>query len=165
MKERQEVELLEQVLEKALKVRSSSVVGSKYQEKPFSKGSASKAIAVKDRDKRNPQKLSSEVKESRQGAGQLKITDGHGGGATRRVSGKTGPSSQPTVKVKQLGTNLTQKTTGTYVQRKPFQINSCSLESDRVMKHIGLSSSEKGTSHLDQERKIQCEASAPEEQW
>ncbi|KAB5554094.1 hypothetical protein PHYPO_G00046230 [Pangasianodon hypophthalmus] len=170
LKERQEVELLEHVLKKALKIRSSSAVDLNYQEKSRSSGSASKAPAVKDGDKRNQQKSSlssSEVKGNRQHAGQLKSTAGHGAVATRQVLDKTGPSSRPTIKGKQLAMKAfsTQKTTGVSVQIKPCQITSCSLESDRGVMSVGLSSSEERTSRSDQELKTQSEASAPKEQW
>ncbi|MCJ8739488.1 hypothetical protein PDJAM_G00047740 [Pangasius djambal] len=148
LKERQEAELLEHVLKKALKIRSSSAVVLNYQEKSRSDGSTSKAPAVK------------EGKGSHQRAGQLKSTAGHGDGATRQVLGK------PTIKGKQLALKpfSTQKTTGVAVQIKPRQITSCSLESDRGTMSVGLSSSEERTSHSDQELKTQSEA-APKEQW
>lgn len=163
LKERQEVELLEQVLKKALKIRSSSAVSSNYPEKPPSCGNTTKAPVGKDSDKRNPQKsalLSSELKGSRQRAGQLKSTAGNGDVATRQGLVKTGRSSQPTIKVKQSGRKPfpTQKSTGT-------DVTSCSLQSDKGMKSTGLSSSEGRTFPSDQELKPQSEASAPKEHW
>ncbi|KAI5619042.1 hypothetical protein C0J50_21073 [Silurus asotus] len=88
LKERQELELLEQVLKKALKIRSSSAVSLNYQENPCSSGSVDKAPAVKGHDKINSQKhllLSSELKGSHQHEGQLKSTAGCGNVATRQV--------------------------------------------------------------------------------
>ncbi|XP_017315083.1 uncharacterized protein LOC108259859 isoform X1 [Ictalurus punctatus] len=162
--ERQEVELLEKALKKALKIRSSSAVGSNYQEKPRSSGSNSKAPAVKDGDKiRNPQTSSlssSEVKGTRQRAGQLNSF-------ARQVVVKAVPLSRPTIKGKQSGMKplLTQKTTGVDVQIKPCEMTSCSLDSDRGMMSVGLSSTEERTSRSGQELKTQTEASAPKEQW
>ncbi|KAI5097558.1 transmembrane protein 100-like [Silurus meridionalis] len=103
LKDRQELELLEQVLKKALKIRSSSAVILNYQENPCSSGSVDKAPAVKGRDKRNCQKsslLSSELKGSHQHEGQLKSTAGCGNDATCQVPVKTGRSSRLTVRGK-----------------------------------------------------------------
>lgn len=158
LRERQEVELLEQVLKKALKIRSRSAVETNYQEKPCSSGSTCKASAAKG-DKRNPQKssLSSEVKGSHQRAGQLKSTAGRGDVATRQVLVKTVPSAQHTIKGKQSDMKhfSTKKSIGVDVQIKPCQMTSYSLESDRGMM----------TSHSDQELIVQSEASAPKEHW
>ncbi|KAF4092598.1 hypothetical protein AMELA_G00022780 [Ameiurus melas] len=164
LKERREVELLEQALKKALKIRSSSAVGSNYQERPRSSGSNCKAPAVKYGDEiRNPQKSSlssSEVKGNRQCAGQLNSF-------ARQVVVKTVPLSRPTIKRKQSGMKplLTQKTTGVDVQKRPYEMTSCSLDLDRGMMRVGLSSTEERSSRSGQELKMQSEASAPKEQW
>lgn len=167
VKERQEVELLEQVLKKALKIRSSSAVDLNYHEKTPSSDSASKASADKDGDYRNSQKssfLSSGVKGSR--AVQYKSTSGRGDVAARQGRVKTGGLSQPTTKGKQSDRKpfSTQKTTRANAQIKPCQINNCALESERGMPSISLSSEER-MSRSAQELKTQSETSAPEEQW
>ncbi|KAG7335153.1 hypothetical protein KOW79_001749 [Hemibagrus wyckioides] len=167
LKERQEVELLEQVLKKALKIRSSSAVGSNYQEKACSSGSARNAPAVNDSDKRNPQKslLSFEAKGSCQRAGHLKSTAGCGDSGTRKVLGKRVPSSRSAIKGKQSGIKpfMTQKTTEVNLQIKSSQMTRSSLEPDRAKK-VGLSSSEERTSS-DQKIKMQSEESATKEHW
>ncbi|KAK3520319.1 hypothetical protein QTP70_021353 [Hemibagrus guttatus] len=167
LKERQEVELLEQVLKKALKIRSSSAVGSSYQEKPCSSGSARNAPVVKDSDKRNSQKssLSFEVKGSCQRAGHLKSTAGCGDSGTRQVLGKRVPSTRSAIKGKQSGIKpfMTQTTTEVNVQIKPCRMTRSSLEPDSV-KNVGVSSSEERTSS-DQEINMQSEESATKELW
>lgn len=168
MKERQEVELLEQVLKKALKIRSSSAAGSNYQGKACSSGSARNAPAVIDSDKRNPQKslLSFEAKGSCQRAGHLKSTAGCGDGGTRKVLGKRVPSSQSAIKGKQSGMKpfMTQKTTEVNLPIKSSQMTRSSLEPDRGVKKVGLSSSE-GRTSSDQKIKMQSEESATKEHW
>lgn len=170
LKERREVELLEQVLKKASKIRSSSAVSSSYREKTISSVSTSKAPAVKTDDKRNPQKSSlssSEVKGSRQLAGQLKSTAGCGDVTTRQILGKTGQSSQPATKGKQSGMKpfSAQKSTRASVQIKPRQMANISLEPDRGMMNISLLTSEEGTCHSGQELKKQSEGSGPKGHW
>ncbi|KAF7698249.1 uncharacterized protein LOC124396695 [Silurus meridionalis] len=170
LKDRQELELLEQVLKKALKIRSSSAVILNYQENPCSSGSVDKAPAVKGRDKRNCQKsslLSSELKGSHQHEGQLKSTAGCGNDATCQVPVKTGPSSRLTVRGKHSGKKpvSTQKTTTGSVQTRSCQVTSCSRGSDRGMLSVGSSSLEERTSQTNQESEMQSKALAPKEQW
>ncbi|XP_026997198.2 tubulin epsilon and delta complex protein 2 [Tachysurus fulvidraco] len=168
LEERQEVELLEQALKKAFKIRSSSAVSAIYQEKTFSSSIARNAPAVNDSDKRNPQKssLTFEVKGSWQRGEQLKRIAARGDSAARQDVGKTVPLSQPTIKGKQSGIKpfLTQKTTRVNVQIKPCQMTRSSLEPDRGVKNAGVSSTEERTSS-DQQIKMQSVASSPKEQW
>lgn len=166
LKERQEVELLEQVLKKALKIRSHSAVGINYQENTCSSGRASKVPAVKDGDKKTPQKSSSsscKVKGCFQHTRHLKSTAGCGDVATCQVLVKTRQSPQPLSKGKQSGMKpyFIPKKKAT-VQIKTLQ-KTCFLESDRGMMS-GLFLEER-TSHSHRELTTQSEASAPKEQW
>ncbi|XP_060757394.1 uncharacterized protein LOC132868494 isoform X2 [Neoarius graeffei] len=158
LKERQEVELLEQALKKAWKIRSSFAVEANSHEKPCSSGSTCKASAVKG-DKRNPQKSSSpsEVKGSRQCVGLLKSTTGRGDVATRQVLDKMVPSAQHAIRGKQSDMKRfsMKKSIGVDVEIKPCHMTSYSPELDRRMM----------TSHSDQELIVQSEASAPKEHW
>lgn len=168
LEETQEVELLEQALKKAFKIRSNSAVGSNYQEKTFSSSIARNAPAVNDSDKRNPKKspLTFEVKGSCQRGEQLKRIAACGDSAARQDLGKTVPSSRLTIKGKQSGIKpfLTQKTTRVNVHIKPCQMTRSSLEPDRGVKNASASSSEEKTSS-DQQIKMQSVASSPKEQW
>ncbi|TSK87601.1 hypothetical protein Baya_4315 [Bagarius yarrelli] len=93
----EESELLEQVLKKAMKIRSSSAVGLTSPERTCSSGSARKALSVNDCAKRKSS-LSAESKGSRQRARLLKSTADCGDNPTHQILGKTTQSSCSTIK-------------------------------------------------------------------
>ncbi|XP_026864891.2 tubulin epsilon and delta complex protein 2 [Electrophorus electricus] len=175
LQEKQEIELLEQVLKKALKVRCSSAVtrdsGADGQKQHHAglKGSCTTArkVSVNDVDERKPQKSSScKVQEScHQYGASFKNIAVKGAVCKRPALVKRGASARLAAKGKRLPTtSASAQASGVDAQNK-----SCKSRSrDSVMEKVTLNppSHEQRTSLLDKrELKTRRPMSCPKEQW
>ncbi|XP_036445878.1 uncharacterized protein LOC118821396 [Colossoma macropomum] len=166
LKDQQEIELLEQVLKRALKIRSGSAVprdlGADLHEKKQSKTSHSKVPiknTVKDADKIKTQTLSSSTEVQGRGhqrGGSLKGVAVCGPVPVKPVLVKRGPSPQATTRGKLL---VTKPAPAQVLedQKRSCQPATHSKDSYREM-IVGVPSEDK-------ELKTSSQMSSPKEQW